>query len=296
MTELTGELPAVAPFDLRTSIRVLRGFGACKGDQLLTDDTLTKAIAVDGRAVVFRLTSAGDGGVAYRLRADGPIGPQLHERLRRTIAEYLSLSDDLGDFYRLAAGDVPPYAELVHRLTGLHHVRFLTVAEIGVWAVLSQRTPQTVASALKNRVTRELGPALTVDGTEFRAFPEQATLAGLGVEGWLRLTGMERKAERIAALFEGLTELGEDYLRQAPYAEASAALRRIHGVGEFTAAAILLRGLGRMDAVPLTMPAFRNATARIYGPGVHDGRLRQRYGAQLGYWAYYLRNGLAAAG
>ncbi len=58
--------------------------------------------------------------------------------------------------------------------------------------------------------------------------------------------------------------------------------------------AILLRGLGRMDFVPLEMPAFFDATAKVYGPGNHAARLRHRYGRHLGYWAYYLHTGLGA--
>ena len=94
------------------------------------------------------------------------------------------------------------------------------------------------------------------------------------------------------ALDAGLLDIGEDHLREAPYDEATATLRGIRGVGEFTAAAILLRGLGRMDFVPLEMPAFFDATARVYGPGDHAARLRHRYDRHLGYWAYYLRTGL----
>ena len=57
----TGTLPACRPFDLRTSIRFLKGFGACRGDQVMTDDSITKAIAVDGQAFVFHVTPHSDG-------------------------------------------------------------------------------------------------------------------------------------------------------------------------------------------------------------------------------------------
>jgi DNA-3-methyladenine glycosylase II len=93
---------------------------------------------------------------------------------------------------------------------------------------------------------------------------------------------------------EGLLDIGEEYLRTAPYDEASKALRTIRGVGEFSASAILLRGLGRMDHVPLEMPSFVDVTSRLYGPGDHSAELRERYGRNLGYWAYYLHSGLFA--
>jgi len=293
MFEVSGWLPAVGPFDLRTSIRFLRGFGACKGDQVLTEGSLTKAIAVDGQAVVFRVGASGSG-VDYRLWSDRRITERLRARVCAAVDGYLSLSDDLSQFYALAADDVPGYAGLVRALHGLHQVRFLTVAEIGIWAVLSQRTPRNVSTALKRRVTEGFGRELTVEGVSFRAFPELADLASLTVGDWFSLVKKERKAEYLQALVAGLLDIGEDFLREAPYDEATEALRRIRGVGEFTAAAILLRGLGRMDFVPLEMPAFTDATAKVYGSGDHNAKLRARYGEHLGYWAYYLHTGLGA--
>jgi DNA-3-methyladenine glycosylase II len=293
MFEVSGWLPAVQPFDLRTSIRFLRGFGACQGDQVLTDDSLTKAIGVDGQVVVFRVSAAGSG-VDYRLFSDRPIGSGVRSRVCAGVDGYLSLSDDLSQFYALAADDVPRYAALVRALRGLHQVRFLTVPEIGVWAVLSQRTPRNVSTAWKRRVTESFGRRLSVGGMDFQAFPELTDLASLTVNDWLAVVHKQRKAEYLQALVAGLSDIGEQYLRSASYAEATAALRQIRGVGEFTAAAILLRGLGRMEAVPLEMPAFFDATAKVYGPGDHCARLRARYGEHLGYWAYYLRTGLGA--
>ncbi|MFD9893575.1 DNA-3-methyladenine glycosylase family protein [Amycolatopsis sp. NPDC059027] len=292
-TKLAGELPAAQPFDLRTSIRFLEGFGACKGDQVMTADSLTKAIAVDGHAVVFQVTPSRHG-VDYVLHSDRPLSRGTHDQVCDKIDGYLSLSDDLREFYALAAEDHPGFARLVKNLWGLHQVRFLTVAEIGVWAVLSQRTPKNVSVALKRRITGLFGRKLTVDGVEYQAFPELADLQHLTAADWAGIVKNGRKAEYLACLVDGLLDLHEDYLAEAPYDEATEALRRIKGIGEFSAAAILLRGLGRMDFVPLEMPNFAKATAAIYGEGYDNQRLRDRYGRHLGYWAYYLHTGLGA--
>ena len=287
----SGTLAACRPFDLHTSIRFLKGFGACRGDQVLTDDTITKAIAVDGQAFVFHLSPSPDG-VAYQLFSDRPIadaGPVLDK-----IDGYLSLSDDLSEFYAQAADDVPEYGRIVRLLHGLHHVRFLTLAEVGIWAVLTQRTPQGVSLGLKRRIVEQFGRPIRHDGVEFRAFPELADLQGLDVADWHAVVRNERKARYLTNLVAGLLDIGEDYLRTASYPQATRALRAITGVGEFTAAFILLRGLGRMDHVPLDMPAFTDAAAQVYGPGCDHQKIRSRYGPNLGYWAYYLRAGLGA--
>jgi DNA-3-methyladenine glycosylase II len=287
----TGTLPACQPFDLRTSIRFLQGFGACRGDQVMTEDSITKAVAVDGQAYVFHV-SPHPGGIVYRLHSDRPItdsGPVLSK-----ISDYLSLSDDLAEFYAKAAGDHPDYARLVQAMRGLHHVRFLTLAEVGLWAVLTQRTPQPVALSHKRRIVEQFGRAISYDGVEFRAFPELTDLQGVSAAEWAALVRNERKGRYLANLVAGLLDIGEDYLRTASYVQATRALRAITGVGEFSAALILLRGFGRMDHVPLDMPAFADAVTEVYGPDYDHQKLRSRYGSNLGYWAYYLRSGLGA--
>jgi DNA-3-methyladenine glycosylase II len=289
----TGTLPASQPFDLRTSIRFLEGFGPCRGDQVMTDETITKAVAVDGQAFVFHVSPHPDG-VAYELVSDRPIADA--RPVLAKISDYLSLSDDLTEFYAQAADDVPNYARIVQALRGLHHVRFLTLAEVGVWAVLTQRTPKQVSLPLKRRITEQFGRTIRRDGLEFRTFPELADLQSLTAADWMAVVGNERKARYLANLVAGLLDIGEDYLRTASYVQADRALRAITGVGEFTAAFILLRGLGRMDHVPLDMPAFADAITRVYGPGYDHRKLRARYGHNLGYFAYYLRAGLGALG
>ncbi|MFC0437079.1 DNA-3-methyladenine glycosylase [Kutzneria buriramensis] len=292
-TRVVGVLPAAQPFDLRTSIRFLKGFGACRGDQVMTVDSLTKAIAVDGQAIAFKVASR-KGGVDYVLHSDEPISPATREVVCHKIDGYLSLSDDLAEFYALAETDHPAYARLVRNLWGLHQVRFLTVAEIGVWAVLSQRTPKNISTSLKRRITQMFGRKVTFEGAEYQAFPELTDLVHLTAADWVGIVKNGRKAEYLASLVDGLLDIGEDYLATAPYDEATKALRRIKGIGEFSAAAILLRGLGRMDFVPLDMPNFAEATAKIYGEGYDNQKLRDRYGKHLGYWAYYLHTALGA--
>ena len=289
-TVVAGELPAVQPFDLRTSIRFLRGFGACKGDQVLTDHSITKALAVAGRAVVFEAVPVSSG-VGYRLHADSPIGPRIEQRVRTAIDGYLSLSDDLGEFYELAATDDPRFGLLVDRLRGLHQVRFLTIAEIAVWALVSQRTPKSHALGMKRRIA-DLGPAMTLDGVRYQAFPEVEALAELTDAQWYALVRNERKAGYLGNTMRGLLEIGEDFLRTAPYQDAYKALRSIKGVGEWSASAIMLRGLGRMDHVPLEMAQFQDAAQALYGQPLDAERMRRHYGRHLGYWSYYLKVGV----
>ena len=91
----------------------------------------------------------------------------------------------------------------------------------------------------------------------------------------------------------GVAALDEDWLRTAPYPEARDVLLHVRGIGTFTGHALLLRALGRPDAVPLEMAQFTGVARAVYGddpPGPVE--LRDWYGPYVGWWAYLSRTGL----
>jgi DNA-3-methyladenine glycosylase II len=65
------------------------------------------------------------------------------------------------------------------------------------------------------------------------------------------------------AALEGALELGP--LVEAPYAAARQKLLEMRGVGPWTADAILIRGCGLGDALPLTEPSLHRAVELAYG-------------------------------
>ncbi|MFB9991547.1 hypothetical protein ACFFLM_06145 [Deinococcus oregonensis] len=101
----------------------------------------------------------------------------------------------------------------------------------------------------------------------------------------------------MAAVVQAFGEVEEAWLRQGPPSEVRAWLRGIHGIGEWSASFVLLRGLGRMDGAVLdnSDSLFRrelmNAAANVYGPlGVEAlSAHAHHYGVWQGYWAHYLR-------
>ena len=69
---------------------------------------------------------------------------------------------------------------------------------------------------------------------------------------------------------------------------ARAALLDVPGIGPFSAGAILLRGLGRMDELP-GMHWFAREAREVYGDAFDEAAVRARYGRHVGYWAFYLK-------
>jgi len=288
MSHRVVSLQPQAPFSLAQTIAYLRRFPPCAGDFAFDERSdrrsVRGALTLGQRDVAFEVRER-DASLELVLESAAPGDAVLDEAAEVTRA-FVGADDSLTEFYEAAARDLSPFRQVVKKLHGLHHVRFLTLAEVTVHAVLTQRTPIHMASrqkrALKEAFGRGVGDRV--------AFPSFERLLALGAADFHRILRHEYKATTLPVVLQGVHELGESYLRAAPYAEAERALRRIPGVGPFSAAFILLRGLGRMDAVPLEMPSFTQAAQRIYGADFDASRVRALYGAQIGYWAFYVKN------
>jgi DNA-3-methyladenine glycosylase II len=211
--------------------------------------------------------------------------------LETGVRHWLSLDDDLRGFLALAADD-PALTDVLAVTHGLHQVRFTALAEGAAYFVLTQRTAQTLAGARTQRLADALGPHVTARGRTWAAFPRLELLAGLGPAGLAPFTGNASQTDYLVHMLRGLHDLGEEFLRTAPYAEASAALRQIRGVGEFTAGAILLRALGRSDSTA----HFADLAGHFYGTDDPLAEVRRRYGTYSGWWGYLAKSGLSWLG
>jgi len=268
------------PFSFGQTLTFIRRFPPCQGDYVLTGDSLTGAVTVEGRAVPFTLRGTAELIVETEAAS-----------VASRAADFVGANDDLTELYAAAEGD-PPFRALVEQLHGLHHVRFLTLEEIAVYSVMMQRTPIAAASRMKRRFLEWFGLPVTVSSQTLRAMPEFAALVELEASAIGEAIGHRRKGELIAGVVRGVAEIGEARLREAPYAEARDALLEVPGIGPFSAAAILLRGLGRMDELP-AMRGLSDEARVIYGDTYDERAISTRYGRQIGYWAFYLKTGVS---
>ncbi|HET7503641.1 MAG TPA: hypothetical protein VFK02_21620 [Kofleriaceae bacterium] len=275
------------PYSFAQTVAFLRRFPPCQGDFVVTDDAITAAVSVGGIARAFTLRD-GD-----PLTVDMPrhVDAATQRALTARAAHWIGAGDDLGAFYAAAEGD-PAFRPVIEQLHGLHHVRFLTLEEIAVYCVLMQRTPVQIASLYKRRFLAGFGIPVDAGGATLRAMPELEQLVELSPGEIAAAIGHAGKAARIAQVVRGVAAIGEPFLATAPYAAARDALLEVPGIGPFSAAAILLRGLGRMDELP-GMHAFEDEARALYGRAYDAKAIARRYGAQIGYWSFYLK---AAAG
>src|SRR4029450_5890085 len=124
------------------------------------------------------------------------------------------------------------------------------------------------AARVKERMAAELGQAVEVHGDVRHAFPGPARLATL--EGFPGLFG--RKAEKLRSLGEAAAvgQLDGDRLRALPREEALAELKRLPGIGDFSAEPVPLPRGGAPDPPP--PPGSRACAAGPRSPTASAGR------------------------
>ena len=288
-----GSLRPTPPFDFAKSLDFLGMFPPMREDQTVSELSMTKAVRVGGRAIVFQLNPTGTikmPGLKYNLFADHPFSRGLTEVVIDRISFFLSLSDDLDQFYRIAIND-SNFAPVLQQLYGLHQVKFLTPFECACWAVLSQRNQLSAARKAKQALLERFGTGLEVKGHVYRAFPEPRQLVEASKEEVKSLLNHERREEYLGQVIKAFNEVDERFLRTADYDKVEEWLKNIRGIGDWSARLILLRGLGRMEKLAVEKRLIA-AVGRVYGKPMAVQRLHviaEKYLRWKGYWAYYLR-------
>jgi DNA-3-methyladenine glycosylase II len=294
----TGHLIPTPPFDFAKSLNFLGSFAPMQGEQTLATSTLTKAVYIEGQIIAFQLTSVGtveEPMLEYILFSDQPIRNSVKSRAVDSISFFLSLNDDLCPFYRIGRED-SDFAPIVQELYGYHQVKFLTPFEVACWAVLVQRNPLNIAQKMKQALIESYGGGITLQGTTYWAFPEATRLVHANESELLAAVRNARKAEYLVAVIRAFSEVDEHFLRTADYDEVATWLHSIRGFGEWSVSFVLLRGLGRMEKVPVSEKKIMAAASRLYGHGrdltrTEVEKIVERYGPYKGYWAHYMRVG-----
>ncbi|HEX2822424.1 MAG TPA: hypothetical protein VHO07_19955, partial [Streptosporangiaceae bacterium] len=273
------------PFSLAASIRFLEGFtpAAYRG---LPDSVLELAFPVEGswQTVGVRVRQAAGNGQVAGAAGDGQAGdmapagnvtaeivspaqlaPDLVSAVRSQVERILSLDVDGSGF--LAVGERDPVAgEIQRRYPGLRPVGFWSPYEAAAWTIIGHRIRITQAAGIKARMAEQLGEPVRFGDRVVHAFPAPQRLAGL--ETFPGLAG--RKPEWLRSLAQAALDgqLDAARLRAMPHEDAMADLKKLPGIGDFSAGLTLLRGAGDPDAVPGQEPRLARAVALAYGlPG-----------------------------
>lgn len=217
-------LPTRAPFSFAQSLAFIRRFPPNHGEYVIGADSITAAIAIGHRAVPFtaRVRGAVD---AVEIETGEDV--EASEIVPR-VSAWLGADHDLSAFYAAAETD-GAFAPIVRELYGLHHVAFMSLAEIAVYCVMMQRAPIATAARMKARFLDRFGLRVKVGERELRAMPELEVLATLDGDEIGEAIRHRVKGPKIAVVVRGVAKLGESFLREAPYEDAREALLEIPG-------------------------------------------------------------------
>jgi DNA-3-methyladenine glycosylase II len=289
-------LKPVAPFDFSKSLEFLSDFSPMQNEQEVKRGTFTKAVQAKSKTVAFEVSDKGtieNPKLGFTVYSEAEFTDEVKELVTDRISFFLSLQDNLKEFYEIAQKDefIQP---AIKKFYGHKQVKFLTPFEIACWAILTQRIPLAVAHKMKENIVKKLGGQIKVKGVEYHSFPEPSNLVAASAE-LPELVPNKRKAEYLSTVAEAFCNVDEKWLRSAPYDEVHDWLMNIKGIGDWSANFVMIRGLGRMEELSNIEPRLALDVARIYGGkdklmnNEEVCQIAEKYGKWKGYWAYYLR-------
>lgn len=221
-------------------------------------DRVTKAIDLEGKPVVFELYK--ENGHLNVSIFNGSLSAQSKTQLVTYIREWFDLDTDLRPFYRMARKDnlLRPLVKAFH---GYRIVGQPDLFESLVWAVLGQQINLAFAYTLKSRFVTTFGRHVEWEGTQHSLFPTPEVVSAICPEELLALQFSRQKAAytiNIAEAFQA-GAVSKKKLAGLSLEDAKAELRKIKGVGNWTANYALMKTFRYPDAFPLEDAGLHNA-------------------------------------
>ena len=273
-----------APFRLDLTVDALRRLASNVVDVVAADGTFYRALGDDRgtEVVAVRPRDA----TSVELRATGGDA----ERWGGPVARMLGAGVDLTDWYARSRR-ILWLAPLATALRGLKPPRYPTLWEALAHAIVFQQISIHAASAIMRRAVETLGEHVAADGIRCVTFPPPQRWLGAGDEA-LRGAGLSRnKIAHLRAAATAVTDatLNERELEELSTEEVAQRLRRVRGLGPWSASVVLLRGLGRLDAFPLRDSGVARSLALVSGEmHVDQNELLERLGSERGMLYYHL--------
>jgi DNA-3-methyladenine glycosylase II len=207
-------------------------------------------------------------GVCLKQNRDGNVNGTIYDWtgdaavVAKQVARILSLDVD-GRAWSAVGRRDPVVARLQRMFPGFRPVNWSNAYEAAAWCVISSRISMRQGQAVKERMSKELGHAIDVNGHVLWTFPGPETLAHLE-----KFPGLfARKVEYLNALGRAALagEVDTEALRAMPREEALKSLQRLPGIGVWGSELVRLRALSAVDELPSQEPRLMGAVRTEYG-------------------------------
>jgi DNA-3-methyladenine glycosylase II len=254
------ELTPRGPFSLAAAQGFAGGFPAGIGGGGVGPGSITLAFPVEGHDVSAAIELWQDQDGVVRGRSDAT--DDVLELAKRQAARSLSLDHDGTGWPAVGERD-PIVGRFQREHDYLRPVCFYSAYEAVTSFVIGQRISRRQSAVIKRDLAERLGDRPTIAGVEVPAFPRPARLLELREARGLN----DEKVRRLHGLAQAALDgrLDTEALRAMPPEAALAALRELHGVGPFTADAVLYRGCGVVDGIPASDELGQTVIKDLYG-------------------------------
>jgi DNA-3-methyladenine glycosylase II len=253
-------LPVREPFRLDFTVDALRRLASNVVDVVTEDGTFCRALQ-DGSATEIVAVRAHDGS-SIELRATG----RDAERWTPLVERMLGTQVDLTRWYARSRR-IAWLAPITAALRGLKPPRYPTLWEACAHAILFQQISIHAAAAIMRRAVELLGDSREAESVRCVAFPPAQRWLDAS-DAALRRTGISTNKvahlRSVASAICGGT-LNERELDELPTPDAAQRLRAVRGIGPWSAAVVLLRGLGRLDTFPLRDSGVARSLSMLSG-------------------------------
>ena len=280
MNKIATTIHPTAPFDFELTAGYHTYFQGRYGIDSLMEGVYRRLLDLDGKLVLASVRSTGSiekPELVMELQGEGLTDDDAVIGADQ-VAWLLGAGQDLTPFYALA-GEDSTLSAITRRFHGLHLPHTATAFEALILAILGQQIATNVARIIRTLLIETYGPQQTFDGETYYAFPRAETLAAAPIDELRRLKLSQRKAEYVQGIALAALEYpdGFEWLHRLEDADVVRQVTELRGVGQWTAQWLLIRALGRPDALPLGDLALRRAVSRIFCEGVelNDGQVEE---------------------
>jgi len=289
-------LSPVSPFDFTLSAGIFSD--GDKHIRRFEGGTFWQVVTISSGLVLIHVNSVGtidSPRLVVELISDRKIDQYDKSEAERIVSSLLNLKLDLKPFYRIAKRD-EVMSKMVKKLKGLKSPLALTPFEALIDSIIEQQISLKVAHGLQVKFIKAFGESLNVGGELYYAYPAPKSLGAASLQE-LRECGLSlRKSEYIREISSRIAQRKLDLDKYRNYDDLQAAIREldgIRGIGVWTAEMTLVRGMGKLDALPADDLGLRRIMSHYYfgDRNISSGEARdvaKKWGQWKGLASFYL--------
>jgi DNA-3-methyladenine glycosylase II len=275
-------VPVRAPFRLDLTADALRRLAANVVDVIDENGTYHRAFEDEKGSTVVAVSQNGAGDV--EVRSTGDVA-----RFVPIVARMLGTQANLTQWYERSAR-----IAWLHRLAvafeGVKPPRYATLWEACAHAIVFQQISIHAAGSIMRRTIETLGAPVIAGGVRCIPFPAPEKWVAAS-EQQLRTAGLSgNKIAHLRSVATAFVDgaIDEVTLEKLPTTEAAERLRAIRGIGPWSAAVILLRGMGRLDTFPMRDSGVARSVVLLAGETVDLDFVLETLGPARGMLYYHL--------